>query len=109
MAPGERLSWAAAPRPAHRLSDLGGAKHIPATVFLSMILELSGNGWRNAKTKRDRPWGSTSFENKQRYSLRRAGLLLFGFRKHATDVQRIVNNLTNCRSLWIHVHSVARF
>jgi len=74
-----------------------------------LLVSKFGQGWRNCKTKRDRPVGATSFENKQRYSLRRAGVLLFGFRKHATTVQRIVNNLTHCRSLWIDVHSVARF
>ena len=34
---------------------------------------------------------------------------VFGFREHATAVQRIINYLAHCRSLWIDVHSVARF
>ena len=51
--------------------------------------------------------GATSLENKQKYSLRRADF--FGLSKHATAVQRIVDDLAHCRSLWVDVHSVARF
>jgi hypothetical protein len=63
---------------------------------------------KGRQTKRDRPVGATSLKKQQRYSLRGA-CAFFGFRKHATAVKRIVNNLTHCRSLWINVHSVARF
>ena len=47
-------------------------------------------------------------KNKQRYSLRRARVFL-GFSKHATAVQRIVNDFAHRGSLWIDVHSIARF
>src|SRR5688572_2517551 len=41
-------------------------------------------------------------------TLGRARLVLC-FRKHATAVKRIVDDLAYRRSLWINVHSVARF
>ena len=52
--------------------------------------------------------GATSFKKDMRYSLSRAGVFL-GFSEHATAVQRIIDDLAHCRSLWIDVHSVARF
>src|SRR5687767_7416919 len=35
--------------------------------------------------------------------------LVLCFREHATAVKRIVDNLAYRRSLWINVHSIARF
>ena len=35
--------------------------------------------------------------------------MFLGFSKHATAVQRIVDDLAHCGSLWVDVHSVARF
>ena len=52
--------------------------------------------------------GGDLFMKTRELSLRRASVL-FGFSEHATAVQRIINDLAHCRSLWIDVHSVARF
>ena len=53
--------------------------------------------------------GAISLEKQpKKKRLRRAGVFL-SFSKHATAIQRIVNDLAHCRSLWVDVHSVARF
>ena len=52
--------------------------------------------------------GGDLFMKTREISLRCASVL-FGFSEHATTVQRIINDLAHCRSLWIDVHSVARF
>lgn len=53
--------------------------------------------------------GAISLEKQpKKKRLRRAGVFL-GFSKHATAIQRIVDDLAHCRSLWVDVHSVARF
>jgi hypothetical protein len=63
---------------------------------------------KNEQTKRDRPGGRSLLEKHDRLSLSGAEVF-FGFSEHATAVQRIINDLAHCRSLWIDVHSVARF
>jgi hypothetical protein len=52
--------------------------------------------------------GGRSLLNNTGLGLSRAGMFL-GLSKHATAIQRIVDDLAHCRSLGIDVHSVARF
>src|SRR4051794_23727311 len=75
------------------------ARQRPMSTFVQSLLE---------QIKRDRPGGRPLLKNSERYCLRRAGVF-FSFSKHATAVQRIVDDLAHCRSFRIDIHSVARF
>src|SRR5688572_3707480 len=76
--------------------------------MLTPVVDVVNHGHSSKNMKRDRPRRAISFRKTFRKTvrLRRASLFL-GFCKHASTVQRIVNDLAHGRGFRINVHSVA--